>query len=178
MPLLQAPALPAKVAEAQKISCRSLYIPVSSGIIERPVLDLVSMNTAGKLQRVLPLPSDGGLRASNSVILVSGKAYAIPCQPEGKYQQSVLLALSFQNIFHISPTTLPSAIDLTAHFQLVQQIFAPEAFESTALTFGPMTPCREIAIFFTLWGLLIWFSNTILLLIGQLDRAYLPMVIK
>ena len=133
------------------------------------MLDLDSMmTTAGKLQRVLPLPSDA-LRASKSVISMSGKAYAIPCQPEEKYQQSVLLALSFQNIFHISPTTLPSTIDLTAHLQLVQQIFAPEAFESTALTFGPMTPCREIAIFFTLWGLLIWFSNIILLLIGQLD---------
>ncbi len=92
LPLLQAPVLPAKVTEAQKISGRSLSIPVPSGIIG-PVLDLDSMTTAGKLKRVLPLPSDA------SVISVSGKAYAIPCQPEEKYQQSVSLALSIQKYF-------------------------------------------------------------------------------
>ena len=56
------------------------------------------MTTAGKLKRVLPLPSDA-LRDSKSVISVSEKAYAIPCQPEEKYQQSVSLALSFQKCF-------------------------------------------------------------------------------
>ena len=93
------------------------------------------MTTKGKLKRLLSLPSDA-LRASKSVISVSGKSYAIPCQPDEKYQQSVSLALSFQNIFHISPTALPSAVDLTALFQLVKQIFAPEAFESAALAFA------------------------------------------
>ena len=126
---------PAKVTEAQKISCLSLSIPVPSGKIEGPAPDLDSMKTAGKLKRVLPLPS-GALRASKSVISVSGKAYVIPCQPDEKYQQSVSLALSFQNIFHISPTALPSAVNLAAHFQLVQQIFAPEAFESAAFAFA------------------------------------------
>ena len=93
------------------------------------------MMTKGKLKRVLPLPSDA-LRASKSVISVSGKTYVIPCQPGEKYQQSVSLALSFQNIFRVSTTALPSALDLAAHFHLVKQIFAPEAFESAALAFA------------------------------------------
>jgi hypothetical protein len=67
---------------------------------------------------------------------VSGKTYVIPCQPGEKYQQSVSLALSFQNTFRISTTALPSALNLAAHFQLVKQIFAPEAFESAALAFA------------------------------------------
>jgi hypothetical protein len=41
--------------------------------------------------------------------------------------------LSFQNIFHISPTALPSAVGLAAHFYLFKQISAPE---SAALAFA------------------------------------------
>ncbi len=129
--LLQAPVLPAKTAEAQKISGLSLSIPVPSGKIEGPAPDLDSVTTADKRQRELPLPSDA-LQASKSVISMWGKAYATPCQPDEKYQQSVSLALSV----HIYPTALPSAVDLVAHFQLVKQIFAPEAFESAALAFA------------------------------------------
>ena len=117
------------------ISGLSLSIPVPSGKVEGPAPGLDSMMTKGKLKRVLPLPSDA-LRALKSVISVSGKTYAIPYQPDEKYQQSVSLALSFQNTFRISPTALPSALDLAAHFQLVKQIFAPEAFESAALPFA------------------------------------------
>ena len=103
--------------------------------MEGPAPGLDSMMTKGKLKRVLPLPFDA-LRALKSVISVSGKTYVIPCQPGEKYQQSVSLALSFQNTFRISTTALPSALDLAAHFQLVKQIFAPEAFESAALAFA------------------------------------------
>ena len=76
--LIQAPVLPAKVTEAKMISGLS-------GKVEGPAPDLDFMTTNGKLKRVLPLPSDA-LRASKSVISVSGKAYAIPCQPDEKYQ--------------------------------------------------------------------------------------------
>jgi hypothetical protein len=67
LPLIQAPVLPAKVTEAQKISGLSLSIPVPSGKVEGPAPDLDFMTTNGKLKRVLPLPSDV-LRASKSVI--------------------------------------------------------------------------------------------------------------
>jgi hypothetical protein len=46
-----------------------------------------------------------------------------------------LAGFVLQNIFRISPTAILSAVDLAAHFQLVKQIFAPEAFESAALAF-------------------------------------------
>jgi len=41
-------------------------------------------------------------------------------------------------ILFVSPltTALPSALDLAARFQLIKQIFAPEAFESAALAFA------------------------------------------
>ena len=117
MPLIQAPVLPAKVTEAKKISGQSLSIPVPSRKVESPAPDLDFMTTKGKLKRELLLPSDA-LRASKS----------IPCQPDEKYHQSVSLALSFQNIFRISPTALPSAVDLAAHFQLVKQKSAALAF--------------------------------------------------
>ena len=94
------------------------------------------MTTAGKLKSVFPLPSDA-LQALKSVISVSGKTFTIPCQPGKKYQQS------FQNTFCISPTALPSAVDLAAHFQLVKQIFAPEAFESAALAFAADFNCPD-----------------------------------
>ncbi len=112
-----------------------MSIPVPSGKVEGPAPGLDSMMTKGNLKRVLPLPLDA-LRALKSVISVSGKTYVIPCQPGEKYQQSDSLALSFQNTFRISTTALPSALDLAAHFQLVKQIFASEAFESTALAFA------------------------------------------
>ena len=117
------------------ITDRVLSIPVPSGKVEGPAPGLDSRMTKGKLKRVLPLPSDA-LRDLKSVISVSGKTYAIPSQPGEKYQQSVSLALSFQNTFRISTTALPSTLDLAAHFQLVKQIFAPEAFESAALAFA------------------------------------------
>ena len=106
LPRLQAPVLPATVTEreAKSISGPSLVIPFSSGKVEGPAQSLKSVMTKGKLKRVLPLPSDA-LRASKSVISVSGKTYVIPCQPGEKYQQSVSLALSFQNIF-VSPLRL------------------------------------------------------------------------
>ena len=96
------PVLPAKVPEAQKISSRSLSIPVPSRTVEDPAPDLDSMMTKGKLKRVLPLPSDA-LRASKSVISVSGKAYAIPCQPDGKYLAGFVLAEYFSYLPYGSP---------------------------------------------------------------------------
>ena len=47
LPLIQAPVLPAKVPEAQKISSRSLSIPVPSKTVEDPAPDLDSMMTKG-----------------------------------------------------------------------------------------------------------------------------------
>ena len=135
LPLIQAPVLPAKVIEAKKISGLLLSIPVTSGKVEGPAPDLDFMTTKGKLKRVLSLPSDA-LRASKYVISVSGKLYAIPCQPDEKVSTISLGGLFLPEYFHISSTALPSAVDLAAHFQLVKQIFAPEAFESAALAFA------------------------------------------
>ena len=78
------------------ISGLSLSIPVPSGKVERPAPDLDFMTTKGTLKRVLPLPSDA-LRALKSVISVSGKAYAIPCQPDGKYLAGFVLAEYFSS---------------------------------------------------------------------------------
>jgi hypothetical protein len=132
---LQAPVFPDGEPDAQELSSRLPSIPDSLPSSAVPVLAVQSTSSAGRITNVKPIPSDA-LRASKPVISVSGKTYSIPGQDDEVYRQSISLALSLHQSFQISSASIPATLDLAAHFRVVQRIFAPEAFESAALTFA------------------------------------------
>lgn len=69
------------------------------------------------------------------VVSVSGESFHLSVQNEQNFQQAIVLATSFGQLFQISdipPITLESLITF---YRSVQSIFAPDAFEAAALSF-------------------------------------------
>jgi hypothetical protein len=83
------------------------------------------------------MPSqDDALRVSRPLISISGQTFNLPAQSVLAMQHSLSLASSFTLLFQSSSvSSLPASSDLVAHFHVVQQIFAPDAFETAALAF-------------------------------------------
>ena len=83
-------------------------------------------------------PFDSYAPRARSVISISGKDFHLPIQSSTAFQHSISLASSFHLLFHSpsTPSSLPKSPDLAAHFLVVQQIFAPDAFETAALAFA------------------------------------------
>ena len=129
---------PAEIS-SRAVEIRS-KIPAPSNPAPPDVLCVVPTASEISLGSGLPVGASFTIDAPRVLrpsISISGQTFHLPVQPSAAILHSLSLAANFNRWFNLTQDSLQQLhpFDLTNHFQTVQKLFAPDAFESAALTF-------------------------------------------